>query len=76
MGSTLSRVDNNNPRHDDISSAGAVAAAGAGEAVTSSTKPTAATATGSAREGRLGALPLSRRSVDHGPDRGGAETKG
>ena len=47
-------------------------AAGASEAVTALTKPTAATAMGLARVGRLGSLPLLRRSIDQGPDQRGA----
>jgi hypothetical protein len=72
MGSILSRVFYDNPRHNETSSAGAVVAGKA--AAASTTKPTAVAATGSVWEGRLGASPL-RRSVEEGADRSRAEAK-
>lgn len=72
MGSILSRVFYDNPRHDDVSSVGAVVAGKA--AAVSTTKTTAVAATGSVREGRLGASPL-RRSVEEGVDRRRTEVK-
>jgi hypothetical protein len=70
MGSILSRVFYDNPRHDDVSSAGAVVAGKA--AAASTTKLTAAAATGLVREGRLGASPL-KRSIEEEADRRRAE---
>ena len=69
MGSILSRVDNNNPWHDnnDATFTGGVKAGAAGKSAgaggASTTKSTAAVSSGT---GRLGVIPSSRRNVEVG----------